>query len=149
MRRHLTPQETPETLAATAAAYGQVIRRKYGPLIDWRALQSLLEDRECARYQCDVRFDADLLLPGEFGHTRPRGLRPEEGFTIYVHPQFADRPAVLPHIVLHQLCTVNFGATASAEHAEMLGSTALGLSPEAYFRQLCELADEVGGDDLC
>ena len=73
----------------------------------------------------------------------PNGDRPEDGFTICVHPLFMIRLDQVPHLVLYQLVLVNYGEFASPEDAETLGSSALGISREEYYRMLCDLADEV------
>src|SRR5512136_2703535 len=73
---------------AEVAATGALIQAKYGPRIGWDELRLLLRDQEIVRYPCEVRFNSDLLLPGEFAHAFPVGLKPEEGYVIYVHPVY-------------------------------------------------------------
>jgi hypothetical protein len=50
-----------------------------------------------------------------------------------------------PHVVLYQLVLVNYGEFASADDAETFGANVLGLSKDAYYQALCELADEIAG----
>src|SRR5579859_4210541 len=57
MARHLKTDEVDFSLAAELAAKAQEIRQKYGPEIGWNELQRLLEDRDCAPFPCEIRFD--------------------------------------------------------------------------------------------
>ena len=95
------------------------------------------------RYPCEIRFEAESLLPGEFAHPAAKGEAPEDGFTIYVHPVFKNQLDRVPWLVLYQLVLVNYGEFASADDAETFGSTALGISKDEYYEALCELADQV------
>jgi hypothetical protein len=89
-------------------------------------------------------FDAAPLNEDEVAHAAAKGERPEEGFTIYVHPYFAIQLSRVPYLVLYQLVLVNYGEFASADDAEIFGSHALGLSTDEYYETLCALADEIG-----
>ena len=148
MARHLKPDEVHCNLAAELTAKANEIRQKYGPEIGWSELQRLLEDRECAPFPCEIKFDADPLLPGEFGHPVPKGASREQGFTIYLHPWYASQLSRVPYLVLHQLALINYGESATLDDAEIFGSLALGLSKEDYYRALCELSGQIGGDEL-
>lgn len=144
--RFLIPAAIPE---AELRSLGARVAEKYGPRIGWDPLLKLLEDRTCVAYPCELRFDSEPLLPGEFGHVARKGLRPDDGFILFLHPHYSEQPDVVPYLVLHQLARVNYGEAASAEEAELLGSCALGIPKDDYFRILCDLADQLDGDDLC
>jgi hypothetical protein len=146
MATTLTAEDARLPLSAHAAAKGAEIREKYGPRIGWQELLRILEDRACVRYPCEIMFGSEQLQPGEFAHPAARGKRPEEGFVMHVHPFFLTRLAWVPHLVLYQLVLVNYGEFASSQDAETFGSAALGLSRDAYYRALCQLADQV---DAC
>jgi len=137
-----------QALSVQIAAEGSRVHERYGPSIGWRQLLTLLQDRECVRFPCDLRFDAAPLLPGEFAHALLKGSKREEGYTIHLHPLFEHQLQQVPYLVLHQLVLVNHGDSASADDAETFGALALGLSRDEYFNILCELSDQVGGDDL-
>ena len=96
------------------------------------------------RYPCDIQFDAEPLLPGEFAHPVARGARPDEGFTIFVHPVYETDLQQVPLLVLYQLVRVNYGEFASRGDAEVFGAACLGLKVEEYYQSLCALADRVG-----
>ena len=147
MARELRKADVRQHLTAEVAAQGQEIARLYGP-IDWKQLQRLLNDRRFVRYPCELRFEADPLLPGEFAHPVLKGRTPEEGYILYLHPHYAGQLPSVPYLVLHQLVLINFGESATAEDAETFGALALGLPKESYFRALCELSDQIGGDEL-
>ena len=102
-----------------------------------------MEDRTCVRYPCQIVFDAAPLQVGEFAHPVAKGGRPEDGFTLYVHPFFMTQLEQVPLLALYQLVLVNYGAFAAPEDAETFGAAALGLAQEEYYRALCRLADEL------
>src|SRR5262249_21605967 len=126
-----TPEDARQNLNWHVAAKGREIRLKYGPRLGWAELQAVLNDRECVRYPCEIAFDAAPLEPGEFAFAQPRGLRPEDGFTIFVHPRFERRLEEVPAMVLYQLVAVNYGEFAAAADAETFGAAALDLEQEA------------------
>lgn len=139
----LTPDDAKESLSAHVTAKGGEIHAKYGPRLGWAQLRQLLEDRACVRYPCEIVFDAAALQPGEFAHPAARGPRPEDGFTMYVHPYFMTQPERVPYLVLYQLVRVNYGEFASADDAETFGASALGLTKDEYYQALCVMADEL------
>jgi hypothetical protein len=136
-------QDARESLNASAAAIGGEIYEKYGPRIGWTQLLQTLEDRSCARYPCDIVFDAAPLQAGECAHPVAKGDHPADGFTMHVHPFFMMQLDQVPLLVLYQLVLVNYGAFASPDDAETFGAAALGLTKEEYYHTLCRLADEL------
>jgi hypothetical protein len=145
MATQLTADDVRESLSAHVAAKGAETHAKYGPRIGWKELRQILEDRACVRYPCEVIFDAGQLGVGEIAHPVAKGARPEDGFTMYVHPLFMTQLAQVPAIVLYQLVLVNYGEFASPDDAETFGAAALGLSKDDYYAGLCKMADEIGG----
>lgn len=141
--RRLTAEDARQSLRAHVAAKGEEIRAKYGPHIGWAELQRILQDRSCVRYPCEIVFDAAPLQPGEFAWPEPKGSKPEDGFTMYVHPFFMTQLDAVPYLVLYQLVLVNYGPFASPDDAETFGAAALGLSRDDYYAALCELADQI------
>jgi hypothetical protein len=134
-----------QSLNDHVAARGREIHGKYGPHIGWQELKQILEDRACVRYPCEIVFDAGPLEPGEFAHPVARGERPEDGFTMYVHPFFLTQLPQAPYLVLYQLVVVNYGEFASADDAETFGAAVLGISRDEYYHTLCEMADQLYG----
>ena len=144
MAKQLTADDARQSLTAHVETKGVEIYLKYGPQIGWAELQRLLEDRVYVRYPCEIKFNAASLLPGEFAHPVQKGKRPEEGFTMSVHPNFAtqlDRAAAL---ILYQLVAVNYGEFASSDDAETFGAACLGLTRDEYYGLICDAADEIG-----
>lgn len=121
----------------------------YGPSLEWRDLKSLLSNGDLLPVPCELRFDSDPLLPGECAHLAPRGLGPEEGYVLYLHPIFAAQLTSVPCLVLHHLASMVTRGKASPDEAECFGAAVLGITPEAYYQRLCDLAGQLGGDDLC
>ena len=145
MATQLTAADARQSLNTHVAAKGAEINAKYGPRIGWKELQRILEDRACVRYPCKVLFDAVALQPGECAHPIADGGRPEDGFTLYVHPLFMTDLARVPLLALYQMVLINYGEFASPEDAETFGASALGISKEEYYATLCEMADAIGG----
>lgn len=144
MATQLTADDARVSLNAHVAAKGAEIRAKYGPVIGWRELRLLLEDRACVRYPCTLEFDPAPLQAGEFAHPVPKGAKPEDGFTMCVHPFFMIQLPEVPLLVLYQLVLVNYGEFASSDDAVTFGAAALGLSEDEYYQRLCELAEPLG-----
>lgn len=148
MARQFNVEHVSRSLAAELSAKASEIRHKYGPQIGWEELQRVLADREFAPFPCEIRFDAEPLLPGEFGHPVQKGASRDDGYIIYIHPFYSTQLARVPYLVLHQLVLINYGESATADDAETFGSVALGLSKEDYYHALCELSGQIGGDEL-
>jgi len=142
----LTAEDAKQSLNEHVAAKGAEIRAKFGPRIGWHELLQILEDRECVRYPCEISFDEGVLDPGEFAHPMPKGDKPEDGFTIFVHPVFRLQLQEIPKLVLYQLVLVNYGEFASPDDAETFGATILGISKDDYYDALCELVAQTGSE---
>jgi hypothetical protein len=148
MAIQLTAEDARQSMQAHVAFKGAEIHEKYGPHIGWNQLLALLKDKSCVRYPCDIMFDSSPLNDGEFAHAIQKGERPEEGFTIFVHPYFATQLNRMPYLALYQLVLVNYGEFASADDAEIFGSHALGISTDEYYETLCAMADEIATTPL-
>src|ERR1035437_6927593 len=147
MAKQLFADDAKQSLTAHVEAKGIEIFVKYGPQFVWAELQRLLLDRVYVRYPCDIVFDDEQLLPGEFAHPVQRGEHPEDGFTMFVHPLFMTQLDRVPYLVLYQLVALNYGVFASSAHAETFGAAALGLTRDEYYATLCEWSDQLGGGD--
>ena len=143
MPRQLTADDVKQTLNAHVESKGIEIFSKYGPQFGWAELQRLLVDRAYVRYPCEIAFDAEQLLPGEFAHPVQKGEHPEEGFTMFVHPLFMLQLDRVPALVLYQLVAVNYGLFASSDDAETFGAAALGLTRDEYYSSICNFTDEL------
>jgi len=142
------PEEARLSLTDHVIAKGCEIFAKYGPQIGWRELQSILADRDCVRYPCELVFDDRCLEPDELAFPAPKGERPEDGFTLYVHPYFSLDTARVPLIALYQLVLVNYGSFAAPRDAEFFAAAALGVDREEYYSALCSMADEISSSHL-
>ena len=143
MSKPLSIEDARQSLNAHIAAKGAEIYEKFGPRIGWDELLRVLEERTCVRYPCEIVFDAGPLQEGEFAHPVAKTERPEDGFTMFVHPYFSTQLERVPYLVLYELVLVNYGEFASPDDAETFGANALGLSKEAYYTAICEMADEI------
>lgn len=122
------------------------IRARYGPIIDYPAVLRILQDRKCIRYPVEIRFASDGIDPGLFAKTEPVSDNPDDGYVISLHRHFEDRPDVLPALILYQSVLVNYGDLATAEDAELFGSSVLGLERDTYYAQIATLTDALWGD---
>ena len=147
MERKLTVDDARQSLTAHAAEKGAQLREKYGPDIRWNELLKILDDRTVVRYPVEIVFDAKPLREGEFAFPQPKGGRPEDGFTIFVHPFFSLQPQRVPYLVLYHLVVVNYGDFASSDDAESFGASALGISKDDYYHTLCAMIDEITWPD--
>jgi hypothetical protein len=143
MAQILTLDDARSSLSGHLADRGAAIHAKYGPSVGWAELQKILQDKECCRYPVEIAFAETHLQDGEFAHPVAKSEDPNDGYVMEVHPFFATEPAVVPALVLYQLVLVNYGDFASPEDAETFGAAVLGIDREAYYDQLCELADMV------
>lgn len=143
MSQRLTAEDARDSLSAHVEAKGVELFCKHGPHIGWTELQRVLADTDCVRYPTELAFDASPLLPGECAYAVPRGDRPEDGYTIFVHPHYRDDPDGVVRFVLYQLVVVNYGPFASPHDAESFGAAALGLTRDEYYTELCALADQL------
>ena len=66
MPTQLTADDARVSLNAHVAAKGAELHAKYGPVIGWRELKLILEDRACVRYPCVLEFESTSLQSGEF-----------------------------------------------------------------------------------
>ena len=142
------PEITPE--GALRAFHDHLIakataaRLKYGLYIDAEAIVKMLDDREVVRYPTTLLFDASPLEAHEFAYPQPLGFHPSDGFALCVHPAFRGQPENLPLLVAYHIPAINYGSMADAEGGELYGATLVGLTVEAYYQALCELADSIG-----
>ena len=146
MSQQLSVEDASKSLNAHVAFKGAEIHSKYGPHIGWNELSAILANRAYVRYPCEIVFDAGPLRAGEFACPIANGEGPEEGYRIYVHPFFATQLPRVPYLVLYQLVLVNYGDFASVDDAETFGAAVLGLAKDAYYRALCEMADELSAE---
>jgi hypothetical protein len=143
----LTADDARQSLNAHLVTKGIEIFSKYGGVQMGReGLQRLLADRTLVRYPCEIVFDETPLQPGEFAVPVQQGNGPDDGFVLFVHPQFQGDESRLPHLVLYQLVAVNYGEFASAHDAESFGAAALGMTVDEYYDMLCAVADDLGAE---
>jgi hypothetical protein len=135
-------EEAQASLCEHATHSGAAARARHGP-IDEAAITRLLLDRQVVRYPTTLSFNAAQLEPGEFAHAILVGAHPREGYRVYVHPFFADRPGDVAYLVAYHLVTVNYGEIATHEVAETFGAELLGIPRDEYYFELCRLADEL------
>lgn len=118
-------------------------RTRHGPTIDQAAILRILDDRALVRFPVRVLFDAKDLNPGEFAHARTVSTHPRDGFILNVHPSLEGRDDALPAAIAYHIPPINYGDIADADDCLAFGAALLGLSVDAYYARLCELADSL------
>ncbi len=147
MDQHPTDQPTEHdgkiALREHAIDKAYAARTRFGPTIDLAAINQIIESRDIVRFPVRVVFDARDLEPGEFAHAQPVGSHPSEGFLLLVHPSLEHRHDVLPAAIAYHIPPINYGDIADADDCLVFGAALLGLSVDAYYEHLCELADSL------
>ena len=141
----LTEQDGKSALREHVETKAHEARLSHGLYIDADEIVRMLDDRNVVRYPVGIRFDADPLEPGEFAWPMPLGEHPSAGFCLFVHPWFESQPQVWPLLIAYHIPSINYGDIASHEDAERYGATLLGLSPDEYYKAICELVDSIPG----
>ena len=131
-----------------ASEKAKEIRARYGPHIDYPVLLAILEDRKSVRYPVQIRFVSEGIKPGMFARTDPISDDPEEGYVISLHSAFEERHDILPALILYQLVLINYDDLATANDAEIFGSTVLGMDRDAYYEQIVALTDSLWAQRL-
>jgi hypothetical protein len=119
------------------------IRSRYGTDIDYETLLDILNDRKSTRYPVQLRFSTDNIEPGMFALTEALSENPDDGYVITLHSALEERRDILPALILYQLVLVNYGDLATANDAELFGSTVLDVGREHYYEQIVSLTDSL------
>ena len=143
MARQLTEQDGRLALQDHIREKASAARTRHGPAIEGAGIMRVLDDRETVRYPVGIRFDATALQPGEFAHAQPLGEHPREGFCLFIHPVFEQRPDVWPLLIAYHIAPINYGDIAGPAECELFGATLLGLDVEGYYEALCALTDSL------
>ncbi len=141
----LGEEEGYEALRGHVVEKARVARERYGPELDPAAIRQLLGDGELVRFPTRLVFSSEALQPGEFAHAQVSPQGPKGGFTLFVHEEFEQRPEVLSLLVAYHIPSINYLDIAGREEAELFGAALHGLSIDAYYDRLCELADSLPG----
>ena len=126
-------------------------------MIDGDAIRRVLADPDIVRFPVQLAFGTTELLPGEFAWPKPRGASPAEGYDLVLHPAFRDREDALPFLIAYHVVAINYLDVATHEEAELFGAALLGMDVDAYYSEVCRLADEAlgapspakGGEGAC
>jgi len=126
-----------------ASEKAREIRSRLGENIDYQAVVDMLEDRKSTRYPTQLRFVTEGIEPGMFAMTEAISDNPDDGYVISMHSVFEDQHDVLPALILYQLVLVNYGDLATANDAEIFGSTILDMDRDDYYDQIVSLTDSI------
>lgn len=133
------------SLAEQVRQRAEAIRSAYPGLAQGgqRAMLTLFDDRRFVPYPIYFAFDAEPLQPGEFGYAAKLAENPAEGYVLYLHPRFRGRDAAVTVLAAYQLVVPIWDGAAGPAEAELFGATLHGIGVDAYYQQVCALADEL------
>lgn len=142
MKKHVpTQEESEQSLNAHVVNKALDARRAYRRDVEQGDLSALLKDLKFVRFPVSVAFDLEPLKSGELAFPHQKTDSPSDGFVLYIHPGFKNKPQVHSLIIAYYLVVINYGEIVTNEHAEIFGSTLLGMNREEYYQKLCHLAD--------
>ncbi len=146
--RHLSPAELErlgqQSLREHLLAQAGLARQKHGPL-SFEKLDGLLRDPECLRYPTRLVFECGRMAPHQFAEPDVDPDSPEQGGRVlYLRPKLRERPELVPLAVAYMIPVLNYGEVISDEHCLLYGAALLGMEEEAFYREVCALADWAG-----
>lgn len=140
---HLSEKDGHLGMLKHARSKGRLLRSRYGPLFSRESIHTLLQNREIVRHPTRIVFRSTLLQPGEPAHVTEVDTPGDRHFVLAIHPDFRQDRHAIACLAFYQLVRVNYGPYASAEHAEALGSEAMGMTEQDYYECMCQLADRL------
>jgi len=144
MKSELTVEVGQKALADHVIEKGLEIRKKYGPVIDMSTLDKIIKDPECVRFPIEIRFESAKIEKEYFAVTEMVSDKPADGYIIYIHYYFKNKPHLIPALTLYHLVIVNYGDFATSHEAELFASTILGMDKDDYYKLLCSSVDSIG-----
>ncbi len=110
-------------------------------------LDAFLEDRECVRYPTRLALEYGGMGPHQFAHP-DRDLQSEDqsARVLFLRPVLGKRPDYIALALSYMLPVINFGDIVDDEHCIEYGAALMGMDPEEYYDQICEIADFVGAE---
>ena len=136
-----TEEDGYEALRGHLVGRALACRAKYGPEITWDVFQAILGDKDFVRFPTSVRFDDEGLLPGEFAHAEPMGPKPADGFTLVIRPCYQHDATALVKLAAYHVPSINYLDIVTHVEAELFGAALLGRVVDAYYKDICALAD--------
>ncbi len=150
--RSLSPDEQikegEDSLLSHILERGIETHAKY-PNLGMDNLDAFLADRDCVRYPTRIVFEYGAeMAPHQFA-------QPEQDFrsteahakVIYLRPILKDRPDYAMAAIAYMLPLLNYGDIIGDEHCLIYTASLLGLSEDACYKLICEVADFCGSDE--
>jgi hypothetical protein len=125
-------------------------RRRYAPLTP-ATLEALLQDPDCVRYPTRLVYEFGDMARHQFAQPEihiEAGERGEQTCLLYLRPSLREHPEWVVPAVVYMLPVINYGPVVTDEHCLLYGAALLGLREEAYYEQVCRLADSAGAETL-
>ncbi len=127
-------------------AQAEVARGKHGPFTGPQ-LEALLHDSACVRYPVRLVFEFGEMALHQFGQPdRDWRHADQDGRVLYLRPMLRDRPELALLAVAYLIPLINYGDVVTDEVCLRYGAALLGLAPDEYYRQICQLAETVGAE---
>jgi hypothetical protein len=111
----------------------------YAPVSGER-LNELLANRNLVRYPVRLSFEVGSMASHQFA--QPEAT--EDGFKLSLHPALKNRPADIAFAVAYFIPVMNFGSLIDDDHCLIYGATLHGMTIDAYYAELCRIANLVG-----
>lgn len=139
-----------ESLRSRLLEQAVLARRRYAPLTPAR-LEALLQDPDCVRYPTRLVYELGDMAPHQFAQPDidiEPAERGERTCRLYMRPRLQEHAEWVVPAVAYMLPVINYGAVVTDEHCLLYGAALLGLTEEAYYEQVCHLADSTGAETL-
>jgi len=108
-------------------------------------LGTFLADSEFVRYPTRLVLEFGEMGAHQFAHPEP-DIRNPGGVMLYLRPILGKRPDYLVRAVSYMIPVINFGKIITDDHCLIYGAALMGLSVDAYYDAVCELADFAGAE---
>ncbi|MBI5155543.1 hypothetical protein HZA57_09930 [Candidatus Poribacteria bacterium] len=122
-------------------------RARFGELT-YANLTNLLEDTNLVRFPVRLVFEYGEMAFHQFAQPEPDYRNPGGGLILYLRPALAERADLVPFAVAYMIPVINYGEDLIRdEHCLAYGAALFGLSEDAYYERICEVADYAGAEE--
>ncbi len=140
-------REGEDSLLAHILEKGIAANAKY-PELNMDSMESFLQDTDCVRYPTRIVFEYGAeMAPHQFA-------QPEKDFradhphakVLYLRPALKTQERMSIAAIAYMLPLLNYGDIIRDEHCLVFASALLGITEDACYSLICEVADFVGSE---
>jgi hypothetical protein len=132
-----------EALQGHIATKASLARERYGPTLSLEGLLAMLKDRDIVRHPTQLVYDSSQLGEGEFGVALPVKDQSPRAYHLILHESFQGKGAESAMLAAYHIPTINYLDIVTHEEAELFGAVFSGMEKEAYYTEICRLADQL------